>query len=332
MVLPHFAGQAGSKARASLIAGALAALQVGCLGRIATGAAADALAGTGDVYSSDDDPELIKEATPFGLKTMESVLAERPEHEALLLALTQGFTSYAYGFIEEEAFRIEVEDMEAAERMTARAKKLYRRALDYGFRNLEQKVDDFRRRFDADADGTLAELDEGDVPILYWTGAAWGLMINASELEPELIAQFPLVAKMVDRALELDPTWDRGSLHDFKVVLESARPGGSLDDAEWHYRRALELNGGVRAGTYVGFAENICIPRQDGEAFVDALKKALAIDLEANPSERLSNVINQRRARVLLERTGDLFLDDPLASSESTVGAHSSNPSHGSPS
>jgi len=329
MVVPKFEGWVATQARALFTVGVLASSQAGCLGQIATGAAADALAGTGDVYSSDDDPELVKEAIPFGLKTMESVLAERPDHRGLLLALTQGFTSYAYGFIEEEAFKIEVEDMEAAERMTARAQRLYARAMAYGFRSLEEKVDDFRERFRADPEGTLAEFDEDDIPILYWTGAAWGLMINASELEPELIAQFPLVAKMVDRALELDPTWDRGSLHDFKVVLESARPGGSLDEAERHYRRALELNGGVRAGTYVGFAENICIPRQDGEAFVDALNQALAIDLESNPSERLNNVINQRRARVLLERSGDLFLDDPLASDESTVGVHSSN-SHGS--
>ncbi|MEM1023342.1 MAG: TRAP transporter TatT component family protein [Myxococcota bacterium] len=310
---------------AALVVGLLAGSQVACLGRIATGAAANALAGSGTVYSSDEDPELVKEAIPFGLKTMESVLAERPEHRGLLLALTQGFTSYAYGFIEEEAFKIEVRDMEEAERMTARARKLYARALAYGFRNLNERIEGFEERFTEEPAKVLAELDVEDVPILYWTGAAWGLMINASELDPAMVAQFPAVTQMVDRAMELDEDWDRGSLHDFKVVLESARPGGSLDEAERHYRRALELNGGVRAGTYVGFAESICIPRQDGAAFVDALNKALAVDLESNPAERLNNVINQRRARLLLDRSGDLFLDDPLASDESTVRVRTSN-------
>jgi hypothetical protein len=34
----------------------------------------DTLAGSGGVYASDDDPELIREAIPFGLKTYESLL------------------------------------------------------------------------------------------------------------------------------------------------------------------------------------------------------------------------------------------------------------------
>ena len=38
----------------------------------------DALAGTGSTFASDDDPELVGEAVPFGLKTMESLLAESP--------------------------------------------------------------------------------------------------------------------------------------------------------------------------------------------------------------------------------------------------------------
>jgi hypothetical protein len=41
----------------------------------------DALAGTGSTFASDDDPELVGEAVPFGLKTMESLLAESPRHK-----------------------------------------------------------------------------------------------------------------------------------------------------------------------------------------------------------------------------------------------------------
>ncbi len=38
----------------------------------------DALAETGSSFSSDDDPELVGDAVPFGLKTMEALLAESP--------------------------------------------------------------------------------------------------------------------------------------------------------------------------------------------------------------------------------------------------------------
>ena len=35
----------------------------------------DALAETGSTFSSDEDPELVGDAIPFGLKTMEALLA-----------------------------------------------------------------------------------------------------------------------------------------------------------------------------------------------------------------------------------------------------------------
>ncbi|MFI5054313.1 MAG: hypothetical protein ACHQDE_08125, partial [Acidimicrobiia bacterium] len=51
----------------------LAFLVHGCsVKRIATKTAAGALTQGPDVFSSDDDPELVKEAIPFGLKTYES--------------------------------------------------------------------------------------------------------------------------------------------------------------------------------------------------------------------------------------------------------------------
>ena len=41
-----------------------------------TSIAADAFAGSGGTsYATDDDPELVRDAVPFALKTMESLLA-----------------------------------------------------------------------------------------------------------------------------------------------------------------------------------------------------------------------------------------------------------------
>lgn len=66
----------------------------------------DALAGGGGVYASDNDPDLIREALPFGLKTFESLLESAPEHRGLLQATAQGFTAYAY-FLQLEAERLD---------------------------------------------------------------------------------------------------------------------------------------------------------------------------------------------------------------------------------
>ena len=51
-----------------------------------------AVAESGSTYATDDDPELVRGAVPFGLKTMEGLLAENPDHEGLLRALAGNFT------------------------------------------------------------------------------------------------------------------------------------------------------------------------------------------------------------------------------------------------
>ena len=85
----------------SVLLAALALLS-GCKS-VALKFAADAAAGTGDNYAKDDDPELVRAAVPFGLKTMEGVLDEKPRHEGLLTALTSGFTQFSYAFVQTDA-------------------------------------------------------------------------------------------------------------------------------------------------------------------------------------------------------------------------------------
>ena len=57
----------------------------GCsIKQIAVGKLGDTLAEGGNVFASDDDIELVGDALPFTLKTVESLLVEVPEHKGLL--------------------------------------------------------------------------------------------------------------------------------------------------------------------------------------------------------------------------------------------------------
>src|SRR5659263_711797 len=60
---------------------------------------ADAASSGGDVFARDDDPELVRDAVPFALKAMESLLESRPDHKGLRTALCKGFTQYAAAFV-----------------------------------------------------------------------------------------------------------------------------------------------------------------------------------------------------------------------------------------
>ena len=64
---------------------------------------ANTLSAPGDVFTRDDDPELIREATPFALKLYESLLESVPTHVPLLVSTCGGFTQYGYAFLEAEA-------------------------------------------------------------------------------------------------------------------------------------------------------------------------------------------------------------------------------------
>lgn len=300
----------GATARAvalRLLMFALLGVSTGCSGLI-TNAAADALSGTGSSFSSDDDPEFIAQATPFGLKTMDAVLAETPEHRGLLLALTSGYTQYGYAFLAEDADRREDDDYSGAQELKVRARKMYARAMGYGRRLLELRSPGFFDRLSSDPEALFAELGPDDVSALYWMAAAWALEIAASELDPDVIADLPLVERMARGTLKLDEDWDDGALHLLLLSIEAAKPGGDLEAAEKHFERALELDGGRRAGTYVSMASSVCVPRQDVVRFHELLEQALAVDEDAHPDDRLVNVIMKRRAQRLLSREEDLFV------------------------
>src|SRR5438552_17665610 len=162
---------AGSwRVRTFVCAAALATVFTGCsIRRMAVNKLGDALAAGGTTFASDDDPDLVKAAAPFSLKLMESLLAESPKHKGLLLATASGFTQYAYAFVQQDADEMEEKDVAAAAELRARARKLYLRARNYGFRGLELKHAGFENELRDDAKTALGSAATGDVALLYWT-------------------------------------------------------------------------------------------------------------------------------------------------------------------
>ncbi len=299
----------------ALFALAVTAVAAGCsISHLAVNKIGDAMAGSGTTFASDDDPELIQEAIPFSLKLMESLLNASPRHRGLLLATASGFTQYAYAFVQQNADRLEDQDVAAAAAARLRARRLYLRARDYGLRGLETRHKDFAAALRADARQAVQVATKEDVPMLYWTAAAWGAAVSLSKDDPDLIADQPLFEALIDRALELDEAFGDGSIHAFLISYEPARQGAQGDPyerARVHFDRAVSLTGGQLAGPFVAYAEAVDEARQDRAEFESMLQKALSIDPDAKKEWRLANLVMQRRARWLLSRADDLFLEKP---------------------
>lgn len=286
----------------------------GCsIKRLAVNQVGNALAGGGATFSSDDDPELVKAAVPFSLKLMESLLAESPNHRGLLLASCKGFTMYSFAFVKEDADELEATDLTASKQLQLRARRLYLRARGYGLRGFEVSHRGYEQALRKTPKQTVAKATKADVPLLYWTAAAWGAAISLSKNDPDLIGDQPIVEALIDRALELDESYEHGAIHGFLITYEMARRGISQDEAvkraRKHFERALELSEGKLASPMVALAEQVSIQTQNKKEFRELLNRALAINIDAVPAWRLENLVMQRRARWLLSRSDELFVE-----------------------
>ncbi|HEX9052654.1 MAG TPA: TRAP transporter TatT component family protein [Anaeromyxobacter sp.] len=272
--------------------------------------------GTGNAYASDDDPELVRDAVPFGLKTMEGILEGKPRHEGLLTSLASGFTQYGYAFVQQEADAADLDGkLDRARAGRDRARKLFLRAREYGLRGLDVRHEGLAAKLRAGGPGVKDALraadSKADVPLLYWTAAAWALAISNGKTDMALVAELPTPVAMMDRALALDEAWDSGAIHEFFVTYDatrSAAEGGGAERAKAHLDRALQLSMNKKLAPRVSWAEGVLVQKQDRAEFTRVLEEVLRANAEETPPYRLANVLAQRRARLLLAHADDLFL------------------------
>jgi predicted anti-sigma-YlaC factor YlaD len=275
--------------------------------------AASAFTWQGETFARDSDPELVRDAVPFALKTMESLLEVLPEDVELLQALAANFTLYAYAFVQQDADIAEMEGRSAEARAgRERARKLFLRARDYGLRGLEVNHPGITAKLLSarDLDAALARVKAEDAPLLYWTAAAWAMAISDGKSDMQLVSQLPAPVAMMRRGLALDETFDGGAFHEFFVAYDggrSAADGGGPAVARRHLERALELSGGNKLGVQVSWAETVLVQQQDRAAYEAELRRVLDFDVDSAPQYRLANLIAQRRARALLAHVDDLF-------------------------
>lgn len=285
--------------------------------RMAINKLGDALAGSGTTFASDNDPELVRQAVPFSLKLIESLLAESPKHPGLLLAASKGFAQYSYAFVQVDADMTEDKDLKSAMEMRDRARRMYLRAQGYGLRGLELRHPGIAKQLRENPKAAVAGLKREDVPFLYWTSLSWAAAISLGKDNPDLIADLPAVEAMVDKTVALQEDYNAGGLHSFLINFESVRqtqPGDLKARIRTHYERALALSNGAQAGPLVAYAEAVSVQSQNLKEFEALLNQALAIKVDAHPDFRLENLVMQRRAQWLLERKDQLFLIPEKAS------------------
>ena len=280
------------------------------LKQMAVNTVANTLSETGTTFTSDEDVKLVGDAIPFALKLYETLLESTPRHQGLLLSTCSGFTQYSYAYVETEAEALPLSRRTEIAEAQNRALRLYLRARGYCFRAMNVRFGEKTgETLLQNPDTVVARAKAADIPLLYWTAASWGAAIALGIDRPDLAIDLPIVRVLAERALALDEKWEKGTLHELFITLDSLPEelGGSRTRAREHFDKAVQLQGGLSPGPYVALATGVAVPTQDRAEFERLLKTALAIDPEKNPSSRLVTLIMQKRARVLLERIDEQF-------------------------
>jgi len=288
------------------------------INKIASKAVANALTkdGSSDVFTSDPDPQLVGDALPFAIKMYEALLDAVPDHQGLHVTTGSLFIMYANAFIQKPAEQMSRELYAERQIALERAKKMYLRGVELLYSGLELKYPGFKDALKGQlllpgvTPEILRKLKKEDLPSLYWAAAGGISAFSLNPMDLELAFRVPEYLALINRAYELDPDYNSGALDDFLMLYYASVPdymGGDKAKAEIHFKKAIEKSKGLSASPYVSYAQAISIPNQDYDTFKLYLEAALAIDIDGDPSNRLVNVIFQRKARYLLDNAEEFF-------------------------
>ncbi len=255
--------------------------------------------GLGSVFE-ESDLDLAEKAIPGNLVLLEALYrAKEKDDEHLAFLLTQGYTGYALGF---------VEDVDAE-----RAKVLYTRAREYGIRALKSKNEAFAQAIDNDAAAfkkSLEKFSKKDVALIFWTANAWGNLVNVSIADPSVLVDLPKVNAMMEFVLKHDEGYFYGSAHLYFATILATVPknlGGKPDSAKIHFDKCFAFGQNKFLLPHVYMAKSYCVQMQDKELFQKLLTTVEETSIDVLPEQRLVNAIAKRKAKKLSERIDDLF-------------------------
>ena len=251
-----------------------------------------------EAFTSESDLAFAGQALPANLKLMEVMLKSDPDNERILRLLSQGYSSYALGFLEGKD--------------DARAREFYLRGRDFGYR-IMRRDSRLAKALDGTVDDLKAELatrGKDDVPGVFWSAFGLGSYIQLSLTEPSALVDLPKAEAMMEFVDRVDSAYYYGGADLFLGTLAGMRPkvlGGNPAKAKAYFDKAVRISGGKFLITYDYYASAYAVPTQNEELFTELLGKVRDASLEILPGFRLANVIAKQKADTLLARKSDLF-------------------------
>jgi hypothetical protein len=243
----------------------------------------------------ESDLKVAEQALASNLKLVEGLLQNDRDNERLLLLAAQGWAGYALGFAEDDN--------------ADRAKIFYLRARNYARANLA--IDHPLPEFAGQSwDNWLSNLDKTDTAPLFWMGFAWAGLINLSLNDPAVLADLPLVEKIIHRVAELDSGYFFGSVYLLSGSVYGMKPkmmGGDPAKAAASFEKNFKLNNQRFLLAYVYAARYYAARILDEDLFDRYIEHVLQAPAESLPGMQLLNQIARQKAEKLKLQKENLF-------------------------
>lgn len=238
------------------------------------------------------DLNLVCEGAPAYLLLLDSMLISSPQSEDLLMTALQSYSGYLAASAE-----CNPEDQK-------RLISLSEKSRLYGLQLLGQFLPIGPPLDTAEFDKRLAALNKSDLPYVFWATYGWLNWVRSQSGSPASIVELVTIEKIMGRLLELDETYQGGSLHLFFGGYHAAKPamlGGRPDLSRKHFEKAIELSGGTFLLAQVTYAETYARATFNRELHDQLLNEVADFPLEKAPEFALSNTIAKTRAARLLQ-------------------------------
>ena len=268
-------------------------------------------------YERDDDWELVEKAFPANIKLLETVLANSPDDRQMLTMLSRMYASYSFGFVEtrldETIYLVDPSDSRAKAMalLKDRVNRYYEKGVGYALMALEKSAPGATVAFQKVSTITpyLDKLGSQEVAPLFWYGFNLGAWVNRNLDSVRAVSQAHVARQVMERVLELDPTYNHGGAHLFLLAYFGSRTpmmGGSQEKALDHYQQVKTIAGDNYLLPDLFFGRFCLHQQQDREGFIDMMQRI--VDHPAGEDEvALYNAIAGRRAAAYLAAVDTLF-------------------------
>jgi len=300
--------------RASLVA---VVLSSGCdlTTRIAANETSAVLRQASHALEEHWDVDLVGEGLPGSILQLEGIYAVIPDDELMGIEVIRANGSYAWGWLENDAEdALARGDLEQQEAIALRMRLLHLRGRNIGVHHMRRRDAGIDAAITGGPDALRTYLashygEQGHARILFWTGYAWGGAIQASNADPALIADLPLVRVLLERSAELDPTFFHASATMALAAMDASVPaemGGDPARGREGFERVLALTERRFFPALLQYAISYAITAQDRTLFITLLRE-IVDGGDPDPRVRLANRIARRKAIRYLRRVDELF-------------------------